>query len=99
MAYFDNAATTFPKPDCVYAHMDDFYRNCGGSYGRGQYRQALSVGSLVSDTRSRIQMLLHCQSKQVIFTSTATVALNIIIQGVIKKVQKIFISVRSNIML
>ncbi len=93
MAYFDNASTTYPKPDCVYKHMDDFYRNCGGSYGRGQYRQALSAGGLVSDTRARIQMLLHCQSKQVIFTPTATVALNIIIQGMIKKGAKnIYIS-------
>ena len=24
MAYFDNAATTFPKPECVYDFMDGF---------------------------------------------------------------------------
>ena len=34
MAYFDNAATTFPKPDCVYEQMDRFYRSAGGSVGR-----------------------------------------------------------------
>ena len=37
MAYFDNAATTFPKPECVYMAMDEFYRNNGGNAGRGEY--------------------------------------------------------------
>jgi len=26
IAYFDNAATTFPKPEVVYEFMDKFYR-------------------------------------------------------------------------
>ena len=29
MAYFDNAATTWPKPDNVYMYMDSFYRQHG----------------------------------------------------------------------
>ena len=37
MAYFDNAATTYPKPDRVYSFMDEFYRKCGGNVGRGDY--------------------------------------------------------------
>ena len=35
MAYFDNAATTYPKPECVYQYMDKFYRECGGNAGKG----------------------------------------------------------------
>ena len=34
MAYFDNAATTFPKPEIVYSFMEKFYREVGGSFGR-----------------------------------------------------------------
>ncbi len=83
MAYFDNAATTFPKPACVYDFMDQFYRNAGGSFGRGEYGLAQSAKGLVADTRSRLQRILHCPAKQVIFEPTATIALNIIIQGVI----------------
>lgn len=33
MAYFDNAATTYPKPDAVYTFMDEFYRANGASAG------------------------------------------------------------------
>ena len=37
MAYFDNAATSYPKPEEVYSFMDRFYRDHGGSVGRGNY--------------------------------------------------------------
>ena len=83
MAYFDNAATTFPKPQCVYDFMDSFYRNNGGSAGRGSHALSLSAGKLISDTRKRLQEILHCQNKEIIFTPTATIALNMILQGII----------------
>lgn len=88
MAYFDNAATTFPKPDSVYTFMDQYYRANGASAGRGSYEKAMSVGQLVSDTRFRLQKLLNCPAKQIIFTPTATIALNIIIQGLLQGERK-----------
>lgn len=93
MAYFDNAATTFPKPEAVYSFMDKFYRSNGASAGRGDYGASLSAGALIAETRQLIQSLLHCQSKQVVFTPTATIALNIVIQGLIKNgVKEVYIS-------
>ncbi len=93
MAYFDNAATTYPKPDEVYSFMDSFYRNHGGSAGRGNYALANNANSIIDETRLLLQELLHCPAKQVIFTPTATIALNMIIQGVIAGGAKsIFIS-------
>lgn len=93
MAYFDNAATTYPKPDCVYSYMDEFYRSSGGSAGRGKYSMAQTAGGLIADTRKRIQDILHCPAKQVVFEPTATIALNIIIQGIIGLgVKNIYIS-------
>ena len=93
MAYFDNAATTYPKPECVYASMDSFYRNSGGNAGRGQYAMAQTAGKLIAETRELIQKVLHCPAKQVVFEPTATIALNIIIQGIIKLgVKNIYIS-------
>lgn len=93
MAYFDNAATTFPKPNIVYDFMSDFYKNSGANAGRGHYGMAQSAGALIKDTRERLQKLLHCPAKQVVFTPTATIALNIIIQGLIKKgLRSVYIS-------
>lgn len=84
MAYFDNAATTYPKPECVYAFMDEFYRKSGGNAGRGNHSMSATATGLIADTRKKVQNLLHCPAKQVVFTPSATIALNIIIQGVIE---------------
>lgn len=93
MAYFDNAATTYPKPECVYEYMDTFYRQDGGNAGRGHYKQAESAGKLIEETRLMIQTLLHCPTKQVIFEPTATISLNMIIQGnILNGAKNIYIS-------
>lgn len=93
MAYFDNAATTYPKPDRMYSFMDTFYRTSGGNAGRGKYELAQTAGSLIAETRDLIKEILHCPAKQVVFEPTATIALNIIIQGIINKgVKNVYIS-------
>lgn len=93
MAYFDNAATTYPKPESVYDFMDIFYRRNGGNAGRGHYKQAESAGELIDETRRMIQSLLHCPAKQVVFEPTATICLNLIIQGnILSGAKNIYIS-------
>lgn len=93
MAYFDNAATTYPKPECVYEFMDSFYRTSGGSFGRGNYTITNSAKGLVEDTRAKIQQLLHCPAKQVVFEPTATISLNVILQGLIgENAKNVYIS-------
>ena len=83
MAYFDNAATTFPKPECVYDFMNTFYRECGGNAGRGNHKFSMGAGKMVYETRTRLKQLLHCENKQIVFTPSATIALNMILQGVL----------------
>ena len=51
MAYFDNAATTFPKPESVYDFTNQFYRECGVNVGRGQHKLAAKASALVQETR------------------------------------------------
>lgn len=83
MAYFDNAATTFPKPECVYNQMDVIYRKMGGSLGRGDNAFSRSTKQLADETRRLLQNMFHCPAKQVVFQPTATISLNVIIQGLI----------------
>ena len=80
-AYFDNAATTFPKPEEMYVFMDKFYRECGVNVGRGQHKLSAMANALMEETRELLLKLLHCENKKAIFTSTATEALNLIIKG------------------
>lgn len=83
MAYFDNAATTYPKPECVYESMNSFYRECGGNAGRGNHKLSMGAGKMISETRNRLQQLLHCENKKIVFAPSATIALNMILQGVL----------------
>lgn len=93
MAYFDNAATTFPKPIEVYEFTDKFCRNFGSSFGRSLSKEQQTVSKLVADTRNKLKKLLHCENKVVIFTPTATLALNMIIQGILdKNIKNVYIT-------
>lgn len=93
-SYFDNAATTFPKPECVYAFMDSFYRKHGGNAGRGQYKLAAESSKIIFETRGFIQKILCSPNKDVIFAPSATVALNMVIQGLLadEKKKTVYIS-------
>lgn len=92
--YFDNAATTFPKPECVYAFMDSFFRKHGGNAGRGQYKLAAESSKIIFETRGFIQKILCTPNKDVIFAPSATVALNMVIQGLLadEKKKTVYIS-------
>ena len=93
IVYFDNAATTFPKPECVYTAMDQFARSCGVSIGRGQHPLSSRASFVADETRELLQELFHSTNKKVVFTNTATEALNIIIRGInIPKGANVYIS-------
>lgn len=81
IAYFDNAATTFPKPEEVYSFMDKFYRTNGVNVGRGSYNSANTASALAKETRELLLQLFHCEGKTVIFEPSATIALNQVIRG------------------
>ena len=81
--YLDNAATTFPKPACVYEAADNFYRRFGGNAGRGGNPLARVGTRLLAETREQLAHWLGAPSpQQVIFTASATHALNLAIFGV-----------------
>lgn len=81
--YLDNAATTFPKPACVYETADHFYRHYGGNAGRGGNPLARAGARLLAETRAQLAAWLGAPSpQQVIFTASATQALNLAIFGV-----------------
>lgn len=78
-AYFNHAATSFPKPEVVYTAMDRHMRESAGSFARSTSGKNKS---LLTETRELLCELLQCPAKKVVFTSTATEAINIILQGI-----------------
>lgn len=82
--YLDNAATSFPKPDQVYAAVMQAMQQIGASPGRGGYGSALNASRLLLDTREAIARLIHAaDSSRIIFTNNATTALNLGAMGVL----------------
>lgn len=94
MAYFDNAATTFPKPECVYKGIDDFNRNLAMNINRGKYEKSIKAGQIVHETRNMLLKLLNADgTHKVIFTPSATISLNMILQGLdYKQIKNVYIT-------
>jgi len=85
MIYLDNAATTFPKPEPVLTSMVEVYRNIGVSPGRGSYDLATEAEEFVARARRKLARFFEAPDPdRVIFTSNATDALNLAIQGMVK---------------
>ncbi|MBR1747590.1 MAG: aminotransferase class V-fold PLP-dependent enzyme [Clostridia bacterium] len=83
MHYFDNAATTFPKPNEVYEYMDSFYRQYGVNVGRGQFKESSIAYAMMQETRQLLLDLFHVRYPyEVVFTPSATQALNTIINSI-----------------
>lgn len=79
--YFDNAATTYPKPEEVYTFPDKVVREYGVNTGRGVYDLAFQAGRVVSESKRNLKTLLQAEGKEVVYTASATDALNRIILG------------------
>ncbi|MEO0226157.1 MAG: aminotransferase class V-fold PLP-dependent enzyme, partial [candidate division WOR-3 bacterium] len=81
--YFDNAATSYPKPKCVIEAMRDYLENIGANAGRSAHRKAQEASRLVFETREAVANLIGAEdSSRIIFTQNATEALNLVILGI-----------------
>ena len=80
-AYFDNAATTYPKPEHVYDFADSLYRSSGGNIGRGGNALAVAAGCVAKAAKDNLKKLYGCPASEVVFTASATDALNRILLG------------------
>lgn len=80
MIYFDNAATSYPKPRSVISAHAKALSEYGGNPGRSGHRLSLKAAEMVYDCRCRIAEFFGCNAPEhVIFTASATAALNLAI--------------------
>lgn len=93
MIYFDNAATTFPKPPCVYQAINEGMLKYSFNAGRGSYKVAKDTHKMIDETREKIGSLVNVDKNRVIFTSSATESLNNIIYGLsLKEGDNVYVS-------
>ena len=81
MIYFDNAATTLHKPDCVKEAVLQAMDSMGNS-GRGVHDASLYAGRTIYRARESLAELLGAAApEQVVFTANATESLNLALGG------------------
>lgn len=85
--YLDNAATTF-KPYSVIEGCNSYYNFYNANSHRGDYDIAQSVDQKVLETRRRCAKFLNAEENEIIFTAGATMSINTIAYGYVKKFLK-----------
>lgn len=83
MLYFDNAATSLLKPDCVSEAVLEAMKTCGGS-GRGAHQAALNAARTIFRARSKTASFFGLADvNRVAFSLNATESLNAAIAGLL----------------
>ncbi|MTI82794.1 MAG: aminotransferase class V-fold PLP-dependent enzyme [Firmicutes bacterium] len=85
MIYFDNAATSWPKPLGVLESMQKYLRENGANPGRSGHKMSVAANEIVEETRELLSTMFKLNKPdRVIFALNATDALNMAIKGLIK---------------
>jgi cysteine desulfurase family protein len=85
MIYFDNAATSWPKPPAVRAALSEYFGEAGGNPGRSGHRMSVAAARTVESARETLAELLHANdASRIVFTQNATHALNLALYGVLR---------------
>ena len=93
MIYFDNGATTWPKPPAVRQSILEAMEHYGANPGRAGHEMSIATAVMVTQTRERAAQLFDLpQPEQVIFTQNCTHGLNIAIQGLLRPGDHVIIS-------
>lgn len=84
--YFDNAATTWPKPEPVYEFMDSFFRSHGVNPGRSGHTLAVEAEQMIFSTRKMLAQFFGFAGdpNRVVFTQNATDSLNMALFGLLQ---------------
>lgn len=83
--YFDNAATSFPKPPEVIKAVTDALINFGGNSGRGSSSLSMDSNRIVYNCRESLCNFFNYEhTENLIFTNNITSSLNILLFSVVK---------------
>ena len=84
MIYFDNAATTRQKPECVVRAVTEALCDLGNA-GRSIHRGAMNASRILFDTRLALAELFGAESpERIAFAPNSTHALNLAIKGTLR---------------
>ena len=83
--YLDNAATTWPKPESVYAAVEQMMRGNGAAVGRAVFGDSADATQIVQRARRDLASFIGADSDtSVVFTNSGTDSLSTAILGLLK---------------
>lgn len=93
MIYFDNAATTFPKPASVKDAVDTALMRYGANPGRSGHDLSAETAKQVFEVRSKAAEFFGAADvEDVVFTQNCTYAVNTVVKGLFKPGDHVIIS-------
>ncbi len=85
MIYFDNPATTWPKPPQVKEAMIKFMDEIGANPGRSGHTASIEAARIIYEAREALSILFHVKdSSRIVFTLNATESINLALKGLLK---------------
>ncbi len=85
MIYLDNAATSFPKPQCTAEAVYDFLIRSGANPGRSGHAMSVEAARTVYETREAVNSFFGGPDPlRVVFTMNATYGINMALKGFLK---------------
>lgn len=83
MLYFDNAATSYPKPAEVRKAVEESFYSFGANPGRSGHKMGMETARKVFDSREKIADFFGLsESENLVFTKNCTEALNIVLMSI-----------------
>lgn len=84
--YFDNAATSWPKPPAVAERMSKFLADEAANPGRAGHRMAVGAEKMLDGVRKLLTQFIHgTDPHRLVFTMNGTDALNIAMKGLLRQ--------------
>lgn len=80
LVWLDNASTTF-KPDAVLEAVTRYYTQETSNSHRGDYDLCYNMDQEVAKTRKAVASFINCDDSEVVFTSGATMSINLVAYG------------------
>ena len=93
MIYWDNAATTWPKPMAVTEAMSRALTRYGANPGRGGHTMGMAASREVYRCRETAAEFFHLDNPgQVVFTLNCTMAMNMALKGILRTSGRVVVS-------
>lgn len=84
--YFDNSATSNPKPEVVYERVNYAMRELNANPGRGGHRLAIKAATEIYAVRDKISKFFNVgNALNVAFTNNSTTALNFAVKSLVEE--------------